>query len=766
MMRSRSLADGFAVLGFLLCAIFFFGKIIWPPQLLYGSDFILQFYAWKKFVYDAFWSQGFLPFWNPYTLSGTPFIANIQASMFYPPGVIYYLLAPEWAYLLSTIMHCFLGGLFMHFLMRALSVSPFASFVSAAVFTFNGYFMGHLYAGHLSFVQNYIWIPLIFVFLVRFTGTWQLRYSVWGGFVLGLQILGGFPQIAFYTILACLGFVLFHILVVVRSRGYTAVSRAGTGLILLLLIGFATAAVQVLPTFEFTRVSTRAGGVSYAMATYDSLHPKEFLAFLIPDVFGNAVDRTYWRSSEIWHFWETCGYLGVLPLFLILVRVESQHLHRLRIFFCLTAGFSLFLALGKFNPIYPLIYHLPGFNTFRIPAQILFLYVFSMAALAGIGMDRLRQGGWRFSRGGICLLVIMGGILIFFELGLRFFPFQFFFELFMNFGQGPVKHANLPNLYERIGLSVEKSLLLFLISFLLVILLKHRKISWRVFGLLTSGMLIFDLFSFGRQFIQPYEFSFSKEKEQLLAYMPANPAQGRVITGREVFSANDGLKEHFPSILGYDPLLLKRYVHFFQASQGNPPDDHVVNLENVRDPEAKLLKLLHVQKVFQNEGIRELHNAIPYAQVVAGSTMKALEEILPFMNSDEFDPLATVVFEPSAMREVKPGEGFKALVSSCSVADYQSENIKLKVSTNQPAYLVLSEIFYPGWQASVDGKKVTILCGNYLFRVIPLEAGDHDVCFKFISWPFRGGAIISVLSLAFCLGVLLHGKRSRRVLPS
>jgi hypothetical protein len=246
--------------------------------------------------------------------------------------------------------------------------------------------------------------------------------------------------------------------------------------------------------------------------------------------------------------------------------------------------------------------------------------------------------------------------------------------------------------------------------------------------------------------------------------MPDNPAQGRVITTSGVFSANDGLKEHFPSILGYDPLLLKRYVHFFQASQGYPPDDHVVNLENIRDPEAKLLKLLHVQKTFLNDEVRDMNNAIPYAHVVAASTMKSLEEILPFMKGVEFDPMETVIFEPLTMREMKPGKGFKPLVSSCSVTDYQNEKIKVRVSTNQPGYLVLSEIFYPGWQAAVDGKKVDVLSGNYLFRVVPLEEGDHEVYLKFISWPFRVGAIISLLSLAFCLGVFLHGKRSRQAL--
>ena len=152
------------VISLVFIVIIFFIKVLFSDKSLYGSDFILQFYPWKKFIFDQIRSSGSLPFWNPFLLAGTPFISNIQASMFYPLGFLYYFIHPELAYVYSTILHIILGSIFMYVFMRSLSISKLGSFLSAFIFIFNGYFMGHLYAGHLSFVQNYIWIPLIFFF--------------------------------------------------------------------------------------------------------------------------------------------------------------------------------------------------------------------------------------------------------------------------------------------------------------------------------------------------------------------------------------------------------------------------------------------------------------------------------------------------------------------------------------------------------------------------------------------------------------------------
>ena len=763
--NTKFLPEVTPILLLIISVVLFFSKIIISGNPLYGSDFALQFYQWKKFIYDYIRIHGALPLWNPYLFSGTPFIANIQASMFYPLGFLYYLVPPESAYGYSTIIHCMLGSIFMYAFMRTLSVSRGGSFFSAIIFTFNGFFMAHLYAGHLSFVQNYIWIPLIFHLLYRFIQEINLKYAVAAGLIFGIQILGGFPQIAFYTILGILGFGLFHMVVFLKSNSRKNAFRLGLGLVVISCTGFALAAVQVLPTMEFTRLSTRAGGLSYAFATYDSLNPKGLLSFLIPDIFGNVVDQTYWRSPGEWHFWETCGYVGILPLFFIFTKTESPLIRRLRIFFIILILLSLFLALGKHNPLYSIVYRLPGFNRFRIPAQIIFLYIFGIAVVCGIGMHRMQEDGWQFNRGFVLFFAFTGILLLLLVVSLSFFPYHLFFHLFKNFSEGPITHINMGRLYDRIFFSIDKVALLFFGSALIIFIRKSRRLNLWAFNIIVLGIVIIDLFLFSGQFIKHHEFRTSPTNQNILAHLTRSPDQGRVVTISDLFTTNGGLRYRFPSILGYDPLILRRYVYYIQSSQGYQFDDHVVNLSGINNPGAKLLKLLNVNQIVIGRQVLSLDNKIPYANIVKNAVLKPFDEILPLIKSSEFDPHKMVVFEPEYRSKLFPQTKSETFEGSCSILDYDNESIRIKTSSNQPGYLVLSEIFYPGWQAKVDGEKAPILCGNYLFRVIPLDKGEHEVYLHFVSWPFRIGLVISLLSLAGSLWLIIRkskdGKRLR-----
>ncbi len=338
---------------FVTIVLLLFIRVLGSGHTLLGGDFVTYFFPLKTFIRTHLLTYGSIPQWNPFLFSGTPLIANLQGSMFYPLGFLYYLLPSDLAYVYSTILHFILGSSFMYIFMRRLSISPLGSFTSAMIFIFNGYFLGHVYAGHLTFVQTYIWMPLIFLFLYKFIGTNDFKNAVSAGLVLGIQILGGFPQIAFYTIIGLLLYGLFRGLYFLHEKSFSDAGRLGVGLFVILCIGFALAAIQVFPTLEFTRLSTRAGGVSYDFATYDSLHPKELLSFLIPDIFGNAVDQTYWRSREIWHFCESCGYVGILPLLLIFVRVEDSYLCNFRLFCMILIIVSLYTAINGFGKEYP-----------------------------------------------------------------------------------------------------------------------------------------------------------------------------------------------------------------------------------------------------------------------------------------------------------------------------------------------------------------------------------------------------------------------------
>ncbi len=125
----------------MLWALFLFQEVLFTGRCLSGSDFVLQFYPWKKFVFDHLQSQGSLPFWNPYLFSGSPLIPNIQVSLFYPLGFLVLshasgrgsmgtapcsILCLDWV---SCISSC--AAWMRH---RA------ACLFSAIVFMFNGYF--------------------------------------------------------------------------------------------------------------------------------------------------------------------------------------------------------------------------------------------------------------------------------------------------------------------------------------------------------------------------------------------------------------------------------------------------------------------------------------------------------------------------------------------------------------------------------------------------------------------------------------------------
>ena len=610
--------------------------------------------------------------------------------------------------------------------------------------------MAHLYAGHLSFVQSYIWIPLIFLLLYRFIQTMAFKYALISGLMLGIQILGGFPQIAFYTILGILAFGFFHGVLFLKSRSLKNALRLVMGLGVIICAGGALSAIQILPTLKFINLSTRAGGVSYAFATYDSLHPKELLSFLIPDIFGNVVDGTYWRSREGTHFWETCGYVGIIPFFLIFFKTRDSSLTLVRFFFIILVIVSLFLALGKFNPLYPVIYKLPGFNSFRIPAQIIFLYVFGMAVMSGIGLTHWYEKDLLLTKGFVIFLTSVGIILLFFLVTLHHLHYYFFSNLFKYFAEGSIRHVNFDNLYGRMRTGVDRVGLLFFASTLLFLMKKNKRIGHRLFGVLVVAILMLDLSLFGIQFIKSYEFVVHPDKQHIINQLNRNPSQGRVVTLTQQFKPNDGLTHRFPSVLGYDPLILKRYVYFIQASQNRLRENHVVNLRWVQEPGVKLMQMLHVSQVVKGNQIASIENSVPYAILVPKHVIKSSDKIISFMKEKNFNPHEMVVLEtgyPWQGIDGIKGEEFKA---SCSVIEYENEKIRIKTSADHPGFLVLSEIYYPGWIAKVDGEKVPILRGNYLFRVIPLEKGEHEVHLYFVSWSFRIGAIISVLTF-ICL---------------
>jgi uncharacterized membrane protein YfhO len=98
----------------------------------------------------------------------------------------------------------------------------------------------------------------------------------------------------------------------------------------------------------------------------------------------------------------------------------------------------------------------------------------------------------------------------------------------------------------------------------------------------------------------------------------------------------------------------------------------------------------------------------------------------------------------------------------------EADRYTLRVSTDKPALLVISENYYPAWKASVDGQPTTILRANYTFRAIPLPAGQHEVRLFYESDSLRRSALVSagLLALLLLASLTLVLRRGREGVPA
>ncbi len=745
-----------------------FAKVLGSGRTLYGSDFLAYFYPIKRFIFDHFQATGSIPLWNPYLFSGTPIIANIQASMFYPLGFLYYLIPADKAYLYSTILHSILAAVFMYAFVRSLRTSRSGAFLSGFIFASNGYFMAHIYAGHLSFVQNYIWIPLILFFAIKME-IGKLKYVVAGGLVLGVQILGGFPQIAFYTLLAVSLLSLYCGWRESSQRGFHFLGKIAAATLILFAVGFSTAAIQIVPTYEFSRLSTRAGGVDYEFATMDSFPPMNLLTFLFPLVFGSPVEGTYWVSNRPWEFWEYCGYTGIATLTIILIASRKLARNRTGCFFMLLTAAALFLAVGKHNPIYPFIYRLPGFNSFRIPAQILFLYVVSISVLAGMAMDRLNDPGLLSKTAGRVLLELLW-LCLPLVLGVYLFP-EHIQGLIETHIQRPfVPGAALTHIISIISGSVFSSYCV-LFAFSLTWFLKLKgSFPWGIIRGIWIGLVMVDLSAFVSPMVRGVDIRGLLRQGEGLPHVVKDPNSGRTLINGRCFIENAGLWYGFHDVHGYDPLILRRYMEYINQSQGLPPDNKVVNLHYVRDVNNPMIRMLSLRYVIDCDAgaVRTLEDWVPRCRVVHQAEAMKPEAILEALgNRERIDPLKTVLLEnQTALATVSGSEGNAPDTGSCRVTRYENDRISLLCETRSPGYLILSEIHYPGWRAYVNGKERPLFTGNYLFRTLFLESGNHEVTLEFRPTSFRVGAAVSLGSLLVAVACLVRcSRRQERLHP-
>ncbi|GAB4534438.1 MAG: hypothetical protein Kow0063_17530 [Anaerolineae bacterium] len=815
----RSLLFDLLALGVLaLATAGFFWQILfagaWMPAG--GGDLASLLYPTFHFAARSLRS-GLIPLWNPYLYSGAPFAADIQSSLFYPINLIYFGLAPEISYrglMWLAIFHFWLAGTGMFLFLRRLlaGASPIPPLFGALAFMFSDYFIVHF--GNLNLVAQVAWLPFIFLFYHRSLSERRAGPAVWAGVFLALAASAGHIQPVLIIILGLVGDLLYHLgLVAVdhwkamkrglsRRRLWRDVATTLAPLAITLLAGLGLAACVLLPAYEMTGHTSRVD-FSYAQASAYSLAPAQLVGLLVPGFFGRdpALHWGAWDRVEV-------GYLGVLSLLLALFALliggyppsprqgkeegsqtvppalpplrgtsepaaaASRNTYnwpfdwlaggsRRAIYrFACLALLGLLLAMGGYTVLHGWLYGLiPGFGVMRAPARFVFLMDFALASLAALGLDALMRGPEEEVQPALSRLLRVGvwGIagLLLFALPLAYYA------VITSQDSDPVIFARTSAAAN--GLVFFSGLLIAGVT--LLYLRQRRALHPAMIGVLAAGLLFFDLASLGSNVDVGYQDpTRGFEHPAIIRFLEADTGLYRIDTRTDVWhiwQPNTSLLYGIYDVSGLtNPLSLADYQRYLDSipSRSSPLFDFL-NAKYVIAAKDVTLDWEKFAPVFDADPSLNVYlnrDALPRALLVQRAiVVPDHQAALAALRDPAFDPATAVIVEGHGP-ELAEGGQMPQRPASIGFEVYSPNQIQLRVDTPADAYLVLSEVWYPGWRATVDGDTVPILRANYAFRAVRLEAGQHRVRMTFAPRSWTSGLALTSLTFLVLAGWVLY----------
>ncbi len=719
---------------------------------------------------------------------------------------------------LFLLLHYALAGLFMYLYLGSLRLTTYSAFVGGLIFMVCGFMTAH--KGHEYIVCAAVWLPLALHFIHRYAERLQILDLGYAAVPVALSILAGFPQITLYSTLVVLAYLPFCVAGSPLLRGWKSkLAHIAVSAAVILGIGGLLGCLPLFSVAESLPYLTRER-LTYEAFTSDNFPPWHLFTFFIPDLFG-GVDRhvpIYALDTTVFAA-EVYGYIGLLAMTLALAGIAAwRTVGRELRFWVAVAALGLLISFGGTTGIYRLLFYVPVYNLFRVPARHLFEVNLALSVIAAIGLDfLLRQNAAahpqvaRLVRRTIVRMSLLFGGTIVTAATLRAvaegrwfvaIPDSVVLNYYYTFGTAKafmVRNLSwnsptmvFPLLFFALTIGILLSLVrtrlramaLIAIPFLIVadsFVASHRMYDNPSTELLYKRIGRPELdFLNARQFdrthyrLFPVDFDLGSISRLKSTYhLPTTYPY-------PLLNMFDGLSV----INDYGPFWLKRYqaVTGFSAAGTMP----LANLQNYKmlsilgvrylmilSPESRRyieqvtldstgsdgpVKAFSAVAVTSNGiTIFENPNALARFRFARHVTpARNLDDAMSLMSLPGFDPRYEAVVEGIKSAEpTAPG----------NILNERLENTHLAwdLETFGRSFFIVADSFFPGWTATVDGRPVPIYPVYGCVRGISIEnAGRHHVEFRFVPPALYFGLACTGIGLLF-LGMLWLGDRTGRV---
>jgi hypothetical protein len=795
-----------AALLYALVALVLFSPALIPGRTLSNSDQLRLQYPWKgtepplparvsvppaesddattqflPFLIHASAHPFDPPLWNPHISNGRPFLANAQSAVFSPFSLPAYVVSPPDALGWIAALKLWVAAMGMFLLAGSLSIRTAGALLAGLVYGFSFWMVSWVAYPHTSV---WAWIPWLLLLTERLMRRPDLVNAGGLAAVTGLVFVSGHPEESFRALFLA---VAFFMLRAVQGRGESLrrqLPAFGGGL----AGGFLLAAAIVLPVGELILHSAdmhqrRGAAVDAHLST------KWLLAVLMPDFWGRSTDT----PIEPFQF-SRAFYVGALPLVLAAIALLLRR-NSTRIAVAAFGLISLAVVVGL-PPFLQIVSRLPVFSSGH-NNRLAVYWVLCAALLAGWGLDDLTDRALPAARRA---LVAVGAVLVAVP------------TVTVAAGVGSVGHAAgalkvaagvadppwpLAGHPEAVDITRLASLYVWLAAcgaaLVLVALRLRGSLRAVAFAALAIGLVAADLLRAG--------LGFNPAVDRDYVNPPATPAiralqrdpTGRYVsqslldTPANVIPMRFGLHD----ARGYDVPIVERYDRLWRTqiepecpTQTAPllgPYCLRLFLPTVTATALDGLRTLGVSAILQPPpaprvelpGVRLAYDG-PDGRIyripgVARAFVAGAQEVAPdaerafsLVTRPGFAERGVAVVERRVPGLPAVGASARAPRGSARLVTDDAERVVLRATAERPGLVVLTDTWFPGWKAKVDGREVPVERVNYTLRGVAVGAGIHSVEFTYEPLSWRIGWITSTLALAGLAAVLAVGLRRRR----
>ncbi|MDE2579834.1 MAG: hypothetical protein KGL46_13610 [Hyphomicrobiales bacterium] len=712
-------------------------------QLTIPWDAKAHFYPQFVFLSRALHS-GQQPFWTPNVFDGWPQIADPQSLIFSPFYFLAALLVDKPGMRLhDAILFGMLamGAIALMLYGRDRGWRPVAALAAALAFTFGGSAWWRIQ--HVGQVMSLAWFPLALFCLSRALDRRSLLWGAFAGVASAFMVVGR-DQIAWFQIYLLAGFILVRL--TARGEIWRNLRGALGPLFIALVVGVALVAAPVAFTAALAMDSNRPSLI-YSEVVKASLHPASLLTFVAPNFYGvsGPLSQFWGPPSPTWpqaHLFlaRNMGevYIGALPL-VALIGAHIWRSDRDTKYFAVAATVLLIYALGLYTPGFAFLFHLPGADLWRRPADATFDICALLALIAGSGVDRIARGAVRFHT--LPVVAALAALI--------------------------AACVALAQWKDHLAQAAPALAMAAVFLGLSVALLRALPRLRAPAALVLTGALLCADFLAGAgpnesTALPTRDYAMLKpdSDDPTIAFLRERLKQSSAPDRRDRIEfagvgfdwPNASLAQDFDNHLGYNPLRLSLFEALTNAGDHvATPDQRVfskafpsywslaadlvglryiatgVPLETI-DPKARRSAFTLLART-KDAYIYENPRALPRVMVATEVAESDFNDILQTGNWQPVDFRRIVLLQQKG--DARPRAAGKARILS-----YENTRVVVDAEAPEGGWLVLTDIYHPWWTCQVDGVAQPVLRANVAFRAVALSPGKHRVVFAFK--PFEG----------------------------